>query len=375
MRKLVFALVLLLFVAPFAIAQVHDTDAVSLANQQYDEVILPGTYFVLPDTQYFPDADNGNGPGFLMPDIIGTGEWICNNKDKYGIIGVVHEGDIINRPDINPEEFGIIAPLFDVFQSCGMPYLPTIGNHDTYTFPSGLPIAVGGTTCTDVDDMVFDEWQDMFGVSGTHAPEDQPWFGGRGPVLSNTRGDWDSGAIWINTLRPKMAAITIPWCAAHQNGEIEFAATLAWADTVVSANPDTLFVLVSHWHGQGFPTLGTNNNQTYLDLVNDNPNIAISTTGHVNDQLATVDFDIVSPASGCTNCYLTSSLNFQDFDRTTDFYNGQGKIVVHPAARTICIQSWRVFKTSPLDPIEFDITDGAGVDDPETCVTLRPGIF
>jgi hypothetical protein len=335
-----------------------------------------GTYFVMPDTQYFPDADNGSGPGFLMPDIVGTGQWVCDNKEAWDIVGVLHEGDIINRPDINPEEFSLIAPLFDVFNACGMPYLPTIGNHDTYTFPSGLPLTNGGGVCTDVDDMVFDEWQDMFGVNGTHAPENETWFGGRGPDLVNTRGTWDSGAIWINTLRDKMAAITIPWCAAHQDGEAEFAATLAWADTVVSANPDTIFIMLTHVHGVGYPTLGAATNQTYIDLIDDNPNIVSATTGHVNDQAATVSFAIRSPASGCTNCFISSSLNFQDFNTGVDWYNAQGKITVNPNTRSLCFQSWRVHdETSALDPPEFDITDLSGVDDSETCIDLRPGDF
>jgi hypothetical protein len=332
-----------------------------------------GTYFVLPDTQYFPDADNGNGPGFLMQDIVGTAEWICNNKEKWDIVGVVHEGDMINRPDLNPEEYALLAPIWDIFDSCGLPYLPTIGNHDIYTGTSGLPNTL--PQCDDVDDMKFQEYEDAFGVSGTHALESKSWFGGRGPDFVNSEGTWESGAVWITTLRPGMAAISIPWCAAHQTSEAEFAATLAWADTVVSSNPETLFVLASHVHGFQYPSVTAATNQTFIDLIDDNPNIALATTGHVNDQSATVDFNAVDPASGCTGCFITSSLNFQDFNRDEDWYNAQGKVTVNPATRTICIQSWRVFQTSPIDPPEFDITDGVGVDDLETCVSLRPGDF
>lgn len=78
------------------------------------------TLVALPDTQYYSDK---------YPDIfMRQTEWIVKNKTKHNILFVIHEGDIVNRPET--EQWKNARAAISVLNKGGVPYALAPGNHD-----------------------------------------------------------------------------------------------------------------------------------------------------------------------------------------------------------------------------------------------------
>lgn len=115
------------------------TAAIAQAQQKNEEF----TIAVLPDTQYYTEGKISNNSLFEKQT-----QWIVDNYKKENIVYVVHEGDIVNQGDNQPEAWDRAAKAMYTLEKPqpglphGIPYGMAVGNHDQT--PSQFAVT-GGT--------------------------------------------------------------------------------------------------------------------------------------------------------------------------------------------------------------------------------------
>jgi hypothetical protein len=212
------------------------------------------TIVVLPDTQYYSDVDapQGGSPDYFHDQT----QWVRDHREEYGIVAVIHNGDLVNNGD-EPAEWVIAnaamarleTPEDDLPE--GVPYGVCVGNHD----------------------------QDERGVDGavsafnTHFGVDR--FAGRG-YYGGHYGDGNE-ENWISFQAGGLEFIVVNL----QYDETPDPAVLRWARTVFEAHPDAFGVLNTHFilgSGGGFGPQG----QAIYDELRATDNVQLMTCGHVS---------------------------------------------------------------------------------------------
>jgi 3',5'-cyclic AMP phosphodiesterase CpdA len=194
---------------------------------------------VLPDTQYY----SSNFPGVFLAQT----SWIAANVARHHIPYVLHLGDIV---DLNsPIEWQRAAQAMFLLEEI-VPYALAPGNHDFG--PSGA--------ATTRDTLL----NDYFSYEQTAR---WPSFGGSHQVgkLENTYHYFEGGGR-------KYIIIALEWGPRNE--------VVAWADSVMAANPDRYGILITHAY--------MNNNDLRYDIKDTtkpqdfNPH-QYGTAGGVND--------------------------------------------------------------------------------------------
>lgn len=235
------------FVASFHLREVSDADDFTIV--------------VLPDTQYYSDVDaaQGGDPQYFHAQT----QWIRDNREAYNIVGVIHNGDIVNHGSVTAEwaiADAAMARLETPEASLpeGVPYGVTIGNHDLDTFES-----------TDESTM-FNQY---FGISR---------FAGRKYYGGHYAADNDENWVtwWAGGLQ--FIVVNLQW------DETPSPAVLAWARSVFDAHPDAFGILNTHYllNGQGeFGPQG----QAIYNALRETPNVHLMTCGHVSNEQRRTD--------------------------------------------------------------------------------------
>lgn len=240
-------------------------------------IILVGTQLCSADHTIvvFPDSQNEvNG----FPSIWqAQNEWVLNNISTRNIVAVLGVGDIVN--DVNSTGYTVATTLgYDLFDFYSIPYLPLMGNHDYDAAPSGR------------SSYIYDSFFGPSRFSG------KSWYLGGYPTASNANM---AMAIDVSSRRYLVLGLELfPRTEA-----------VAWAQSVIDANPDREVIVVTHAYlttsgtryqdddAYGPAQLGLaqdNSGQRLWDnFIKLNPNIFLVISGH----------DICSP----TNAHLISS--------------------------------------------------------------------
>jgi len=231
----------------------------------------PFTVVVLPDTQYYTQSELNNAIYFR-----GQTGWIAANKAARNIAFVLHLGDIQNdgnpyyartdniyEPDFSrptnlvPDDaqFRRADDALDILDAAGVPYSLLAGNHDF------------------VDHTIKDEPIYYLKWFGPQRYAGMPTYGGASPATPTTKwagmNTWHAfeagGHRWLN--------IALQFAADEHD--------LAWAQTVINANPGIPTILTTH---ALLTTTGFQESYRHISdlFVRNNPQIVMTLNGHIN---------------------------------------------------------------------------------------------
>lgn len=211
------------------------------------------TIVVLPDTQIYTIPSRS-----LENFYYDQTRWVVEHQADYNIVGLIHNGDIINNADQRAQwviadramdRLDVPSPVF----SDGIPYGVSVGNHDE--FPRG------DAGHTDYYNTWFgvDRFAGRFYYGGHYGSKnDQSWVtfqaGGREIIVVNL--DYDT------TQDP---------------------AILAWARSIFETHPDAFGILNSHYIVTGAGNFGAQGRAIY-DGLRDVPNLHLMTSGHISNE-------------------------------------------------------------------------------------------
>ena len=205
------------------------------------------TIAIMPDTQNYV-VDPWNQQHFDKQT-----SWIMENRVRDNIVGVIHNGDIINKPEVM-EQWDWAEKAMETLEQpqpeypAGLPYIVAIGNHDQQ------PMSAVGTA---------DEFNRRFGVARF---DGRPYYGGH----FGERNDYSY--IKFSAGSQKFLVIAL------ENGPVP-ADAQAWALEVVRAHPDHRVILDVHelidssgaWSGPG---------ESIYTLMRAEKNVELMTCGH-----------------------------------------------------------------------------------------------
>jgi hypothetical protein len=235
------------FVATFHLREVSDADDFTIV--------------VLPDTQYYSDVDSGNGgdPDYFHAQT----QWIRDNRETYNIVGVIHNGDIVNHGS-RQEEWTIANAAMQKLETPeatlpeGVPYGVCIGNHDLDQFE-----------VTDAS-TVFNQ---HFGIARFAGRQ---YYGGH----YGTDNDENWVTFWAGGLQ--FVVVNLQW------DETPSPAVLAWARSVFEAHPDAFGILNAHYLLDNKGEFG-DQGQAIYDALRDTQNVHLMTCGHVSNEQRRTD--------------------------------------------------------------------------------------
>ena len=208
------------------------------------------TLVVMPDTQFTAQS--------WPADFMNMTAWIRDKAAELNIAYVLHEGDVQENP---------IPPTYQYFENARramnqldghVPYVVAIGNHDFDAWYTGQNEGIA----TDRRATIFNRY---FPVSKF---QNWPTFGSSHPAGTNDNSFHKfraGGTDWgIVTLKFKPTA-----------------AELAWANSIVSANPSRRFIILTHEYLFGNGTRTPAGTQMWNELVSKYKNVQFVFSGHV----------------------------------------------------------------------------------------------
>ena len=216
----------------------------------------PFSLIVLPDTQYYTSEQNGGTAAMLNSQM----QWIVDNLDTRNIVWVDHVGDCTDHGDSYEVEWTRADAAADIIENPlatllpqGVPYSIDVGNHDQS--PNG---DANGTTT------YFNQY---FGTSR---------FNGRDYYGGHYGSNNDNHFSLFSSNGLDFIVISLEYDTSPD------APVLAWADSLLAANPNRWGIVSSHnlintglqasWSAQG---------QATYDALKANPNLFLMVCGHV----------------------------------------------------------------------------------------------
>jgi hypothetical protein len=228
------------FVTTFHVREVSDADDFTIV--------------VLPDTQYYSDEDSTHGgdPSYFHAQT----QWIMENRAAYNILGVIHNGDIVDHGS-RSEEWAVANAAMGRLEEItpelpeGMPYGVCIGNHDQDTNSSA-----NSTT----------NFNTHFGIDR---------FAGRSYYGGHYADDNDEN--WFTFSAGALQFVVVDL----QFDETPDPAVQAWARSVFEAHPDAFGILNTHYILGSTAAFGDQGQAVY-DALRDVPNVHLMTCGHIS---------------------------------------------------------------------------------------------
>lgn len=208
------------------------------------------TIVVLPDTQIYTLASRD-----LEPFYYAQTQWAVDNAEAYNIVGVIHNGDIVNNADVRSQwvvadrAMTTLEEATDFFVD-GLPYGLSVGNHDQ--FPRKEP---GETS-------FYNQW---FGVDR---------FAGRFYYGGHMSSKNDQSWVTFQAGGREILVVNLEY------DETQDTAVLAWAREVFETHPDALGILNSHYIVNGAGNYSAQGRAIY-NALRDVPNLFLMTSGHV----------------------------------------------------------------------------------------------
>jgi hypothetical protein len=218
------------------------------------------TIVVLPDTQIYT-IEGRNLERFFHDQT----QWVRDNRERYNIVGVIHNGDVINNePQVYQWEVATAAMArLEKPESGlpdGVPYGVAVGNHDNKL--------LGDNTVPDTT-----RFNQYFGVDR---------FAGRA-YYGGGRGNRNDDS-WVTFSAGGMDFLVV---SLMYDLDMDPAA-LAWARSIFQMHPNHFGVLNTHY------LLGSGGNfgpqaREIFDGLKDLPNVHLMTGGHVSAESRRVD--------------------------------------------------------------------------------------
>lgn len=216
------------------------------------------TIVVLPDTQYYTRPDRDHQHYFYDQT-----QWIMDNREAYGIVAVIHNGDMVDHGSVN-EEWVVADRAMKTIEEVtadlphGMPWGLSVGNHDQAS--NG---AVGETA-------LFNQW---FGIERF---QDRAYYGGH--YGTNNDESWftfTAGGLDFVVVNLQYDTTPDP-------------AVLAWARSIFLEHPNAFGILNSHYILTGAGNFSAQGQAIY-DTLRDVDNVQILTCGHVGAEQVRTD--------------------------------------------------------------------------------------
>lgn len=194
---------------------VFDPDGDDLTVTFYGRELVYGrdaadfTVVAIPDTQYYCEQGTDQ--------FLAQTEWIVDNMDDLNIVFATHLGDIVDNRDSVPEQWDVADEAMSVLDGF-VPYGLAPGNHDMNS--DGTAVYY---------DLTFPYTR----------YEGEPWFGGH-YAPSNYKSNYQLISVSGFDL-------------LFLHLEIDFPdGVMAWADDVLSAYPDRIAIVSTHYYMQSF---------------------------------------------------------------------------------------------------------------------------
>ena len=178
------------------------------------------TLAVLPDTQFYSRyASDQFQPRYGKDPYQVQTEWLTENRDELNIPFVTQLGDIVDQ-SWQQNEWVAADNAMKTFDDAGFPYSTAPGNHDVRD------------SNDDLDDTQYDLSQEPF----------LKWFGpNRAQTVSTYEGSDPTGMSQYHVFEAegqKYLVLALSWRVSD--------ATIAWADSVIDANPTLPVILTTH---------------------------------------------------------------------------------------------------------------------------------
>ena len=267
---------------------------------------------VLPDTQC---AMHGK-PEMFMSQM----QWIADNKASATIAFVVHVGDIVDWDTPDHAMWKTASEGFRVLDDAGIPYVLTLGNHDTAAVKAGGSAAPGNVNA---NLRITDSFNRFF-------PVDR---------LAGQKGRFEEGKsdnAWYEFQAGGLDWLVIALELWPRQGAVD------WAKKVAAAHPNHNVIVVTHSHLLGNGSI-MQDNGGYGDLspqavfdqfITQYPNILLVLSGHVVSSAWRVDKGVAG------NKIYQLLQNYQ----TENFGGGYIRLLeIDPQARTLSARMYSPF--------------------------------
>lgn len=226
------------------------------------------TIAVIPDTQN--ESNSATDTRFSN-----RASWLIQNKSALDLRYALQVGDLVNWGSVAPAQFTNISNSLRPLEA-SMPWVATIGNHDT------AAACAGGSACP--GDNTKETLRDTGAYNSTFPVSRFP----------NVRGTFEPGKI-DNSYRTFQAG-GVDWMVLS----LELwprPAAVSWARSVVSAHPDHNVIVLTHAYLDADGSIGGSNGgygatsprYLYDNLVKVYPNITMVLSGHIGDAAARTD--------------------------------------------------------------------------------------
>jgi hypothetical protein len=218
------------------------------------------TIVVLPDTQIYT-IEGRNLEKYFHDQT----QWVRDNRAAYNIIGVIHNGDVINNePQIY--QWNVASAALARLEKPepglpdGMPWGVSVGNHDNKL--------IGDNTVINTD-----KWNQFFGVSRF---ANKAYYGGH----YGTKND----SSWVT-----FSAGGLDFVVVSLMYELDpDPAAIAWARSIFQMHPKAFGILNTHYLLSAAGNFSAQSRQIYAALK-DLPNVQLMTGGHISDESRRVD--------------------------------------------------------------------------------------
>ncbi|HUS29012.1 MAG TPA: LamG-like jellyroll fold domain-containing protein [Kofleriaceae bacterium] len=218
------------------------------------------TIVVLPDTQIYT-LEGRNLEKYFHDQT----QWVRDNRERYNIVGVIHNGDVINNePQIYQWEVAsaALARLEKPEPALpdGMPWGVSVGNHDNKL--------IGANTVLNTD-----KFNQYFGVNRFAG---RAYYGGH----YGTKNDHS----WVT-----FSAGGLDFVVVSLMYELDpDPAAIAWARSIFQMHPNAFGILNTHYLLTASGRFSPQSQQIYAALK-DLPNVQLMTGGHVAAESRRVD--------------------------------------------------------------------------------------
>lgn len=194
-------------------------------------------------------------------------QWLVDNRAALGLAFVAHTGDVVNWDTDDHAQFVVASRAFDSLDRAGLPWLASIGNHDT------AAVGVGGgardpkrTRALVRDTSTFNSFFPVSRMRGVGGVFENGKVDNAFSTFSAGGGQW---LLLSLELWPRPAAV-------------------AWAEGVVDAHPGHNVILSTHSYLNADSSIyggadygDTSPQQLFDRLVRPHANIKIVVSGHV----------------------------------------------------------------------------------------------
>ena len=238
------------------------------------------TVAVLPDTQLEVGTDTR---------FADRNRWLVSHRKSLDLRFATQVGDLVNWDTPSHDQYVHASQAMSVFEQAGLPWSPTIGNHDA------AATCVGGAACPGVDVRI--------GVRDTST------FNSYFPLerFRAVKGYYEAGKI--DNTYSEFSAEGKTWMMLNlelwpRQGAID------WANQVVKAHPHDNVILVTHSYLTGSSAISTSKEYgsttpkyLYDTLVSKNTNIKVVLSGHVGTYGSRVDSRAGNPVTSFLQCF------------------------------------------------------------------------